>query len=254
MKKAIIVTILVALLSFFGGFALKGIMVKDTQVNTVEEQTKQTHSFSEIKKIIDTYGDLFVDADSFSKVSKENLRMRLFNNTFHREKKDISLDEFNKMISESAFNNVEIEAGDIGFDTGCSSLILYKYNKDSKKFEYQELPGHDCGFGSFPVTFDTIVDDYKFENNQYVVTEYAIYYRNVPEDKINFYGSREDAENGSNSIDKMSYNSFKSEWNDYKISPYISESMFEKHKNKLTKIIYTFEDKNGILTLTNVTK
>ena len=156
MKKAIIVTILVALLSFFGGFALKGIMVKDTQVNTVEEQTKQTHSFSEIKKIIDTYGDLFVDADSFSKVSKENLRMRLFNNAFHREKKDISLDEFNKMISESAFNNVEIEAGDIGFDTGCSSLILYKYNKDSKKFEYQELPGHDCGFGSFPVTFDII--------------------------------------------------------------------------------------------------
>ena len=279
-KKIILVTIILVIISFLGGAAFSTIIfnqkseavtndAKDKKDNGSQKeavtndakdkkdngsQKGKRYSLSDISKIIDTYGDFFIEDKSFSEVSKEDLRMVLFNNAFHGENRNVSLEEFNKTISNSPFNSMGIEPGDIGFDVSCKSLIQYKYNNETKVFEYQELPGHDCGFGSYPIISDTVVDDYRYENNKYVVTEYVIYYRNVPEDRINFYGTYEDALNEKNSIYYTQIDNFKYKWRYYGITPYITNNILEEYKDKLTKVVFTFEEKNGVLTLTDVTK
>lgn len=262
-KGLIIVTIVLVVISFLGGAALSTVIINQKSESVAENtkdkkddnsNQKANYTFSDINKIIDTYGDYFIKANSFNEVSKEDLRMTLFNNAFHMENKNISLEEFNKVVSDSPFNGIGIEPGDIPVGSACKTLIQYKYNEEAKVFEYQELPGHDCGFGSYPITFDTVVDDYRYENNKYVVTEYVIYYRNVPENRINFYGSYEDAENKKNSISYTAFDSFKYSWRYYGVTPYIKQNILEEYKDKLTKVVFTFEEKNGILTLTDVVK
>ena len=121
-KGLIIVTIVLVVISFLGGATLSTVIINQKSESVAENtkdkkddnsNQKANYTFSDINKIIDTYGDYFIKANSFNEVSKEDLRMTLFNNAFHMENKNISLEEFNKIVSDSPFNGMGIEPGDI---------------------------------------------------------------------------------------------------------------------------------------------
>ena len=257
----VLVLLAVALIAFLGGFALRDFTTtkqtsanKSTSDNTnsIEETTTTTttnHTLQEALKIVESYSRVFVNAKSLSELSKEDLQTLIFNKTFERKNETISLEDYEKAIKNSPFNTITFEPTDISFDVACKGLTLYKYNSESKAFEYQELPGHDCGFGSFPIRFDGAVYDFKVENNQYVLTEYAVYFRDIPENKINFYGSYEDAEKEQNPIETNEYNWFIREWNWNYLNFNSSQTKVDKYLDKVTKLTFTFEDKDGVLTL-----
>ena len=255
-NKVTIVLILlaVALIAFLGGFALRDCTTtKQTSTNksAVDNTTsvKGNHTLQEALKIVDSYSRIFVNAKTLSELSKEDLQILIFNKAFERKNETISLENYEKAIKNSPFNTITFEPTDISFDIECKGITLYKYNSESKAFEYQESGGHDCGFGSFPIQFEGSVYDFKVENNQYILTEYAVYFRNLPENKINFYGSYEDAEKEQNPIETSEYLWFIREWNENDLDFNSSKTIVDKYLDKVTKLTFTFEDKDGVLTL-----
>ena len=218
---------------------------------TKTSSTKENkYSYDDLEKEITSYESLFTGINDLSEISKKDLYTLVFNNIYSRKKENITLDDFNKEYKKTIFNNIELEPQDIAFDTMCENLILYKYNTTSKTFEYQELPGHDCGFGYYPVVANTKLYDYEVKDNKYVITKYIMFsYPNPGENDNNnmrkYYLTYEDAKNERNELFKKDNTTdpFKKSYSsDYDINQVIS---------KLQKAVYTFEDKDGVLTLTD---
>ena len=241
------VVLLLVVFFFLGYVACNKNWFKQEVNNNAEKNTKveNEYNLSEVKNSLANYEYLFDTAHSLDEVSKEKIYTAIFNNIYKREKKNVTLDEFNTEYKKTIFNNIKIDPQDIGFDTSCMDLIQYKYNSSTKTFEYNELPGHDCSFGSYPVVANRGVYDYKKNNNSYVLTEYIIFSHPTPEEDMQqgirkYYRTYEDATNGANVLFEQQKS----------IDPFDNtNSKYSEYTDQLQKVMYTFEEKNGVLTL-----
>ena len=101
-----------------------------------------------------------------------------------------------------------------------------------------------------------MIYDFEFRDNQYIVTEYSVYYRRIPSDdeSVTYYGSYADVEAETNALFQSPYLNRTGDW--YRCENFHFDSFeekinkdFDSYRDRLTKIIYTFEVKDGVLTL-----
>ena len=225
--------------------------VTNTSKNKDCEETQEIrdkdkkYTLFELKQSLAKYEFLFDNIHDLKDIPKDRLYTAVFNQTYNRENKNVTLDEFNFAYKKTIFNEINVEPQDIGFDDPCMGMILYKYNDTNKSFEYVELGGHDCGFGTFPVVANRGIYDFKIQGNKYILTEYVIYSRPHPEERDNndnrkYYKTYEDATNGANVLFEQNNT----------IDPFDDvHSKFIDYKDSLQKATFTFEEKNGVLTL-----
>lgn len=258
------VTIIIFLVFFLLGGGI-GFFINKSMTSE-SNATDNKSSNTEIKKdfvlydvlsSLEKYNNLFLGKNSLSDISSEDLMFYTFYDVVdYSNKSNVSLETIKNAFSKSIFNEIELVPQDIPAGALCKDLIKYKYDSSSQEFVYQELGGHDCGMGSFPMTYDTFLYDFDVKDNKYVVTMYAVYAQmNNPGDYIySYYGSYQDALSKSNPLFNSPYTEVQYDSQRFSnlyydpIKNKISDD-FNSYQSKLTKLSYTFEIKNGVLTL-----
>ena len=209
------------------------------------DKKEKKYSLLDLERSVVNYERLFDEAHNLDEVPKDKLYTLIFNTMYGRQNRSVTLDEFIAGYKKTIFNSIEIKPQNIGFDVSCMDLIQYKYNDSTKTFEYNELPGHDCGFVSFPVVANREIYGYEEKDNQYILTKYIVYSHPTPDELDNnnsrkYYRTFDDAKNGVNLLFEQ----------DNSIDPFdITRSKFTEYTDKIQKVVYTFEDKNDVLTL-----
>lgn len=247
-NNGVILIVLVLVILGLVGYILydKGIIVLSDKKEVSEKSTKKsknetdngnnnkTYTYYEIYESLRPYTSLFINVNSLSDISKEDLEIRVFNRMFNKVENNVTLDEFNNNYKKTIFNEIELMPQDIGFTDYCKHLTKFKYNASTKTFEHQELPPHDCGYGYYPISKESMLYNYEVKENTYTITNYVVYYQKAPDYYEKYYTTYADAKNATNEL-----------------SNGLNMDVIYENRDKLQKETYTFEIKNGILTLTD---